>query len=179
MFSGSESRFCSRSSIDLDCKSARPSSALLRLVTYAPWCLSWWISMVLASIWGSRASNGYGSGGTVNATGFSSDFEFELGIAVSVSKRPGRAAPAPIIPAPTTPEPERKRRRFMVSSNNALSRVRGARGLYRYTAKDRKTNWARQRLKLLQFPFALIGCERAPKWQIPRLRNRSMRRVAG
>src|SRR5258708_37920166 len=31
----------------------------------------------------------------------------------------------------------------------------------------------------LQFPFALIGCERAPKWQIPRLRNRLTRGVAG
>src|SRR5260370_42302108 len=109
--------------------------------------------MVWASMCGSRASNGYGSGGTVNATGFSSDFEFELGFAVSASKRPGRAPPAPSIPAPTIPERERNRRRFMVSSNNTLSRVRGAGGLYRYITKDRKTNSAAQGLTFYDSSF--------------------------
>src|SRR5258706_784400 len=47
--------------------------------------------MVLASMCGSRASNGYGSGGTVNATGFSSDCEFEMGFFISASNKPGTA----------------------------------------------------------------------------------------
>jgi hypothetical protein len=42
----------------------------------------------------------------------------------------------------------------MVSSNNTLSRVRGAGGLYRYTAEDRKTNSAAQGLTFYDSPFA-------------------------
>src|SRR5258707_12338841 len=80
--------------------------------------------MVLASMCGSRASNGYGSGGTVNATGFSSDCEFELGFLVSASNRPGTAPPAPISPAPTMPLPAINLRRFMATSSDALTRVR-------------------------------------------------------
>src|SRR5260370_12248972 len=80
--------------------------------------------MVLASMCGSRAANGYGSGGTVNATGFSSDCEFELGFLVSASNRPGTAPPAPISPAPTMPLPAINLRRFMATSSDALTRVR-------------------------------------------------------
>ena len=35
-----------------------PSSAAFRFVTYAAWCLSWWISIVVASMCGSSASYG-------------------------------------------------------------------------------------------------------------------------
>src|SRR5271157_3773062 len=33
-----------------------PSSSLVAFVMYAWWCFVWWISIVLASIWGARAS---------------------------------------------------------------------------------------------------------------------------
>src|ERR1700674_4411859 len=80
--------------------------------------------MVLASMCGSRASNGEGSGGTVNATGFSSDCEFELGFLVSASNKPGTAPPAPTSPAPTMPLPAINLRRLMAASSDALTRVR-------------------------------------------------------
>src|ERR1700731_1755108 len=96
--------------------------------------------MVLASICGSRASNGYGSGGRVKATGFSSDFEFGLGFFVSASKRPGAAPPALINPAPTMPVPTINLRRLMATSGDALTRVRLRAGLYRYTADDGKAS---------------------------------------
>ena len=80
--------------------------------------------MVLASMCGSKASNGYGSGGSVKATGFSSDCEFELGFFVSASNRPGTALPAPISPAPAMPVPTINLRRLMAASSDALTPVR-------------------------------------------------------
>src|ERR1700757_1444813 len=93
--------------------------------------------MVLASMYGSRASNGYGSGGTVNATGFSSDCEFEMGFLVSASNRPGTAPPAPISPAPTMPVPVINLRRLMAASKRARATRRTC-GLYRYIADGSK-----------------------------------------
>ena len=43
--------------VDLGSANGVPSSAALRFVTYAAWCLSWWISIVRASMCGSSASN--------------------------------------------------------------------------------------------------------------------------
>src|SRR5712664_533215 len=80
--------------------------------------------MVLASMCGSRASNEYGSGGRVKATGFSSECEFGLGFFVSASKRSGTAPPALINPAPTMPVPTINLRRLMATSSDALARVR-------------------------------------------------------
>src|SRR3979409_1368608 len=94
--------------------------------------------MVLASMCGSRASNGYGSGGSVKATGFSSDCEFELGFFVSASNRPGTALPAPISPAPTMPVPTINLRRLMAASRRRAHASQRARGLYRYTGDDGK-----------------------------------------
>src|SRR5260370_5586752 len=78
---------------------------------------------------GSSASNEYGSGGTVNATGFSSKvrFESEL-VAVSARKKPGAEFPAPSNPAPTIPVFNKKLRRFMGSSA-ARRANRPARGI--------------------------------------------------
>src|ERR1700730_8750220 len=87
--------------------------------------------MVLASIYGSSASNGYGSGGSVNATcfssgfatGFSSDCEFDLGFLVSASNTPGTA---PMTAAPTMPVPAMNLRRLMTASSTHYARQRGA-----------------------------------------------------
>src|SRR5256885_11716827 len=82
--------------------------------------------MVLASMCGSSASNGYGNGGTVNATGFSSGFGFNFGVdPIGVSSGPEcslgtvaklaptrreKAALAPTNPAPAKPVPINLRR---------------------------------------------------------------------
>src|SRR5258708_32770989 len=68
-------------------------------------------------MYGSSASNEYGNGGKVKATGFSSRvrFESEL-VAVPARKRPGAAFPAPSNPAPTIPVLNKKLRRFMGTS---------------------------------------------------------------
>ena len=87
--------------------------------------------MVFASIYGSSASNGYGSGGSVNATcfssgfatGFSSDCEFDLGFLVSASNRPGTAPLTPMTAAPKMPVPAMNLRRLMTASST-LKRVR-------------------------------------------------------
>ena len=55
--SGMISRFARTDSMGRSIHSV-PSSAAFRFVTYAPWCLSWWISIVRASMCGSSASNG-------------------------------------------------------------------------------------------------------------------------
>src|SRR5580693_8046996 len=70
--------------------------------------------MVLASMYGSSASNGYGSGGTVNATGFSSSLRFDSN-SNAVPERKAADAPllAPSNPAPAMPELTRNFRRFM------------------------------------------------------------------
>src|SRR5271157_6118714 len=60
--------------------------------------------MVLASMVGSNASNEYGKGGTVNATGLSSTFRLGLkSDLVSACNIPEAALPAPSSPAPTIP----------------------------------------------------------------------------
>src|SRR6266849_5097532 len=65
-------------------------------------------------MYGSSASNEYGNGGTVKATGFSSRVRFESELfAVPARKRPGAAVPAPSNPAPTIPVFNKKLRRFM------------------------------------------------------------------
>src|SRR5271157_4405627 len=70
--------------------------------------------MVLASMVGSSASNEYGKGGTVNATGLSSTFRLRLkSDLVSACNRPGAALPAPSRPAPTMPLLTRNLRRSM------------------------------------------------------------------
>src|SRR5271157_5234913 len=70
--------------------------------------------MVLASMVGSSASNEYGKGGTVNATGLSSTFRLRLkSDLVSACNRLGAALPAPSRPAPTMPLRTRNLRRSM------------------------------------------------------------------
>src|SRR6187431_1009045 len=64
--SGMASRFASTDSIGWSIHSV-PSSAAFRFVTYAAWCLSWWISIVFASMCGSSASKGYERSGTLYA----------------------------------------------------------------------------------------------------------------
>src|SRR5256885_16979323 len=54
----------SRSSRLHDDSSGCLSSAAFRLLTYAWWCLPWWICIVCASICGSSAAKSYGSGGS-------------------------------------------------------------------------------------------------------------------
>ena len=51
------------SSIESICSSSWPSIAALSLSTYVLWCLPWWISIVLASMCGSRAEWSYGRSG--------------------------------------------------------------------------------------------------------------------
>jgi hypothetical protein len=53
--SGSASRFVRMLSTEAFAHSV-PSSAAFAFVTYAPWCRSWWIRIVSASICGSSAS---------------------------------------------------------------------------------------------------------------------------
>src|SRR5216684_4605403 len=87
--------------------------------------------MVLASMCGSSASNGYGSEGTVNGTGFSPSLRFESElIAVPARKKPGAEFPAPSSPAPTIPVLNKKLRRFMgtPAMRNVINR--SAAGLY-------------------------------------------------
>src|SRR5258708_23925102 len=58
--------------------------------------------IVLGSMYGSSASNEYDSGGTENATGFSSKLEFDSEmLLVPARNKPGAAFPAPSNPAPT------------------------------------------------------------------------------
>src|SRR5258708_1704598 len=65
-------------------------------------------------MYGSSASNGYDSGGTENATGFSSRVEFESELlAVPARNKPGAEFPAPSIPAPTIPVFNKNLRRSM------------------------------------------------------------------
>src|SRR6266478_3712596 len=53
-------------------------------------------------MYGSSASNEYGSGGTENATGFSSKLEFESELLLAPARnKPGAEFPAPSNPAPT------------------------------------------------------------------------------
>src|SRR5690606_759338 len=52
-------------SIDFDCRSGYFSSASFSLFVYAAWCLSWWISIVRASMCGSRALVAYGRSGSL------------------------------------------------------------------------------------------------------------------
>src|SRR5260370_36905062 len=68
-------------------------------------------------MYGSSASNEYGNGGKVKATGFSSRvrFESEL-VAGPARKRRGAAFPAPSNPAPTIPVFNKKLRRFIGTS---------------------------------------------------------------
>src|ERR1700686_5910764 len=130
--------------------------------------------MVLASIYGSSASNGYGSGGSVNATcfssgfatGFSSDCEFDLGFLVSAPNTPGTAT---MTAAPTMPVPAMNLRRLMTASSRHYARQRGR---VDYTAIPRgKVSSARYGSKkkvVGESPSPLIGCGRAPKGQTPR-----------
>ena len=54
MFSGTAAKLAISSSTDF-CSKSVPAMALLTLVMYAWWCFVWWISMVRASMCGSRA----------------------------------------------------------------------------------------------------------------------------
>src|SRR5260370_12679559 len=61
IFSGTMAQLlASSSSTVLFARAGADSNALLRLVTYALWCFPWWISMVILSMWGSRASGAKG-----------------------------------------------------------------------------------------------------------------------
>jgi len=90
--------------------------------------------------------------GTVNATGFSSDFEFELGFAVSASKRPGRAPPAQVSLHQRFGTRKKSAPIHGVLQQYAFASSR-ARGLYRYITKVVKLTRLRK-AKLLRFPFA-------------------------
>src|SRR5713101_4709965 len=128
-------------------------------------------------MYGSSASNEYGSGGTVKATGFSSRVRFESELfAVSARKRPGAAFPVPSNPAPAIPVFHKKLRRFMRTSA-ARRANRPARG--DYTASSlRMVRWpeysavlevspklrpTRRKLPVRQrFPAPLLDVRRRP-----------------
>src|SRR6266852_906709 len=134
-------------------------------------------------MYGSSASNEYGNGGTVKATGFSSRVRFESELfAVPARKRPGAAVPAPSNPAPTIPVFNKKLRRFMeTSAARRANRTAGwiiplvpagwQRGLCkpRFRGSRRIAGQAYGCLSHQQlFTPALIGCAKVPIGQIRR-----------